>query len=164
MLSTFYPGTALTEIPASGAEWSYLALGKNESILTLHDHIRCPIRSMRCTRQGDAKKCQFSHNRSQEKPRRSPCYYLSHNTGMPHFSKSSCYATLLLWKIYISTFSLTRKKNWKRIFAFAKEAERKIVFALQESLQRQHVPWAVKVGPTSFFPRNHTQHLSIKLP
>lgn len=96
MLSTFYPGTALTEIPASGAEWSYLALGKNESILTLHDRIRCPIRSMRCVRQGDAEKCQFSHNRSQEKPRRSPRYYFSHNTGMPHFSKSSCYATLLL--------------------------------------------------------------------
>lgn len=131
MLSTFYPDTALTKKPTSGAEWSCLALGQNESILTLHDSILCLIRSMRCVRQGDAEKCQFSQNRSQEKPRRSPCYYFSHNTGMPHFSKSSCYATLLLWKIYISTYFHYLEKKLEEDLRFYQRSrkENSICFA-----------------------------------
>ena len=38
------------------------------------------------------------------------------------------------------------------------------MFCSQLLLQRQRAPWARRVVPSSSFPRNYTQHLSIRLP
>lgn len=144
---------------------SYLPLGNNESILTLHDSILCSILSMRYIRQGDVEKCQFSHKRSQEKPYSgSPRYYFSHNTGyVPLFEKLKLCHFVCTKGLHEYLFSLT-EKNWKRIFTFTKEAGKENSICFASILTEAARTLGIESSPTKLCSQEASQHLSIKLP
>ena len=92
---------------------------------------------------------------------------LSYRYRYPLLFESSSYAPLPLLKTYVRA-CFRKLKEIQRAFLLSRK-KGKIESSIQhlfgsEPLQKQGHPKAARVGSLSAFPRNYTQHLSIKPP
>lgn len=90
-------------------------------------------------------------------PQHSAKLQLSYTSGP--FLQSSCYATSLLWKTYISACFQELKEIWRFLLLVKKATKQNShwAFVLQGALLGQRAPWAARVAPQLLL-RNHTAH------